>query len=88
MCTSWCGGGEQSSQAGVGAEKGGEGCHAPEYSICIHSFVWNWGSNLGLHACKVGALPLEPHLSPFCSGYLEMGSLKLFAWTGLKLQSS
>jgi hypothetical protein len=25
--------------------------------------------NLGLFTCQPGALPLEPHFSPFCSGY-------------------
>jgi hypothetical protein len=25
---------------------------------------WNWGLNSGLHACKTGALLLEPHLQP------------------------
>jgi hypothetical protein len=37
-------------------------------------FVWDWDLNLGLHACKVSALPLEPfHTSSFCSGYFGDG---------------
>jgi hypothetical protein len=41
-----------------------------------------------LHACTVGALPLEPHLQAVSAVVvLEMGSCKLFAWTGLEHRS-
>jgi hypothetical protein len=46
---------------------------------------WVWDLNLGLHACKVGALPPESASSPFCSGYFGVGDLSTiclsWAWT-------
>jgi hypothetical protein len=37
-------------------------------------FLWyNWGLDSGLLTCKTDVLPLEPHLSPFSSGYFGDG---------------
>jgi hypothetical protein len=49
----------------------------------------HWGLNSGLYTCKTVAVPLESYLqSIFALIVLEMGSLELFAWAGLKLRSS
>jgi hypothetical protein len=55
-----------------------------------HFFLRDWGFNSGLCACKAGLyLPLEPYLqSIFALVILEMGYFELFAWVGLKSQSS
>jgi hypothetical protein len=43
-------------------------------------FWWDWDLNLGLHACKAGALPLVH----FALVILEMRSQELFALSNLK----
>jgi hypothetical protein len=35
-------------------------------------YLWNWGLSLELHILA-DTLPLEPHSSPFCSGYFGDG---------------
>jgi hypothetical protein len=43
------------------------------------------GFESGLHTCKTGTLPLEPHLQSILLWlFWRWGSYKLFAWTGLK----
>jgi hypothetical protein len=37
------------------------------------SFLWDWGLNSGLHACKVDILPLEHTSSTFFSVYFGDG---------------
>jgi hypothetical protein len=32
------------------------------FLFCLFFFWWDQGFNSGLHTCKAGALPLEPHL--------------------------
>jgi hypothetical protein len=32
--------------------------------LLLFFFLWDWGFNSGLHTCKAGAVPLEPHLQP------------------------
>jgi hypothetical protein len=64
----------------------------PEHGSSFFSFLFCWdrGLNSGLHACKAGALLLQPHLqSILLYGCFEDAgsreSSKLFAWTGLEL---
>jgi hypothetical protein len=76
-------------------KKGGRGVERAPYGrfFCavikwdVFFFWWDGGLNLGLLACKAGVLLLEPHLESVLV-ILEMGSFKLFAWTGLESQSS
>jgi hypothetical protein len=42
-------------------------------SLCCFVLM-GLGLNSDLQACKVGALPLEPHLQSILSGLLEIGA--------------
>jgi hypothetical protein len=41
----------------------GDGKHLAFFVVLF--FWWNWPLNSGLHTCKEGILPLEPHFQPF-----------------------
>jgi hypothetical protein len=64
--------------------------YMPDFLFSFLSFFWwAWCLNSGLHAYNAGSLLLEPHLSPFLLWLFGgWGSPELFAWAGLKLQSS
>jgi hypothetical protein len=66
------------------------GCFGFTYTLFgsfkLFIYLWGWELNTGPCACKYIDLLLESHTSPvhFALVSLEMGFLKLFAWTTLK----
>jgi hypothetical protein len=50
--------------------------------FCFLMEGWGCGLNSGLHSCKAGILPLEPHFGPFCSGYFGDGGFTVIFPSG------
>jgi hypothetical protein len=52
-------------------------------------FLWNWGLNSGLHACKTGALLLEVHLQSILLWlFWRWGLTNYLAWASLESWAS